>query len=95
MKLKTCLLSSLIKVFPDGFKGEPLSCATTLQNEPFSFQVAYKCEDDQINVTPVYIRVESDLDIGFISQYKVGYVPVTRADYINSDEYFDRKTPGL
>jgi len=95
MKLKTKLLSSLVKVFPDGFNGESLFYATTLQNEPFSFQVAFKCEEDYDDIEPFYIKVETDLDINIISQYKVGFVPVTRADYVNSDEYFERKTPGL
>ena len=95
MKLTTNLLSSLIKIFPDGFKGESLFYATTMQNEPFSFQVAFKCEDDVDTVEPIYIKIETDLEINLISQYKVGYVPVTRADFINSDEYFERKTPGL
>ena len=95
MKLTTNLLSSLIKIFPDGFEGESLFYATTMQNESFSFQVAFKCEDDVDTVEPIYIKIETDLDINLISQYKVGYVPVTRADFVDSDEYFERKTPGL
>lgn len=95
MKLKTKLLSSLAKVFPDGFDGESLFYATAMQNEPFSFQVAFKCDDSINDIEPVYIRVVTDLDVNLISQYKVGYVPVTRADFVNSDEFFERKTPGL
>ncbi len=95
MKLKTELLSSLVKIFPDGFKGEKITSASTMRNEPFSFQVAFKCDDAFDGINPIYVRVESDLDINLISQYKVGYVPVTRADYADSDGFFERKTPGL
>ena len=94
-KMKTNLLSSLTKVFPDGFNGENLSYATLLQNEPFSFQIAFKSENINGDIEPFYVKVESDLDLDLISQYKVGYVPVTRADFQNSDEYFERKTAGL
>lgn len=95
MRLNTRLLSSLAKVFPDGCNEESINCATVLQNEPFSFQVAFKSDDGINDIEPVYLKVETDLDIELISQYKVGYVPVTRADYKDSDEYFERKTPGL
>lgn len=93
--MNTNLLSSLVKVFPDGFNGESLFYATAMQNEPFSFQVAFKCDDSINEIEPVYIRVETDLDVNLISQYKVGYVPVIRADFANADEFFERKTPGL
>ena len=95
MKLKTKMISSLEKVFPDEVKGKALHKATALQNEPFSFQIAFKNIDDDQSVVPAYVRVESDLDIRYISEYLVGYVPVTRATYINTDEFYERKTPGL
>ncbi len=95
MNLTTKLLSSLTKVFPDGFMGETISQASTLQNEPFSFQVAYKSEDLDGDIAPIYVQVQTDLAIDLISQYKVNYVPVTRANFKNCDEHFERKTPGL
>lgn len=95
MKLITKLVSSLVKIFPDDINGESISKASILQNEPFSFQIAFKSNDEDKEVIPIYIKIESDLDVGLISQYKVGYVPVVRADHIFADEHFERKTPGL
>lgn len=95
MKLNTRLLSSLAKVFPDGCNEESIAYATLLRNEAFSFQLAFRSDDGVSDTEPVYLKVETDLNISLISQYKVGYVPVTRADYVNSDEHFERKTPGL
>lgn len=95
MKLQTKLISSLEKVFPDEVKGERLSDVTVLQNEPFSFQIAFKNDRDAPYVTPIYIKVETDLETDFISEYMEGYVPVTCADVPHSDMYFERKTPGL
>lgn len=95
MKLITKLVSSLVKIFPDDINGESISKASILQNEPFSFQIAFKSNDEDQEVIPIYIKIESDLDVGLISQYKVGYVPVVRADHIFADEHFERKTPGL
>ena len=94
MKLETKLISSLEKVFPDKPGEGTVKSASALQNEPFSFQVTYKCEGSN-NLEPIFIKVESDLDAAYISQYSVGYVPVVRADFWHSDDYFERKTPGL
>ena len=66
--MKTNLLSSLTKVFPDGFNGENLSYATLLQNEPFSFQIAFKSENINGNIEPFYVKVESDLDLDLMKQ---------------------------
>ncbi len=95
MKLETKLISSLGKIFPDEVKGESLKTASLLRNEAFSFQVAFKNEEGFNDIARIYVRVETDLDINLISQYLEGYVPVTRADYIDSDDYFERKTAGL
>ena len=95
MKLNTKLVSSLIKVFPDSVNGDSISYATALQNEPFSFQVAYKSEEDDVEVRPLYVRIESDLDDSLITQYKVANVPVIRADHKCADDNFERKTPGI
>ncbi len=95
MRLKTKLVSSLEKIFPDEAKGNRISNASVLKNEPFSFQIAFKNEQEDIDATLIYVRVESDLDISLFSEYLIGYVPLTRADYKDSDEYFERKTPGL
>ena len=95
MKLETKLISSLGKIFPDEVKGEGLKKASMLKNEAFSFQVAFKNKANFDTVTQIYVLIETDLDINLISEYLEGYVPVTRADFPNSDDYFERKTPGL
>lgn len=95
MKLETKLISSLGKIFPDEVKGESLKTASMLKNEAFSFQIAFKNEVSFDAVTSVYVSIETDLDINLISEYLEGYVSVTRADFKDSDEYFERKTPGL
>ena len=95
MKLETKLMSSLIKVFPDEVKGEPIKSATVLANEAFSFQIAFRLEQKIDEAIPLYLKVETDLPHEVLSEYLVGYVPVTRGDYQKSDEYFERKTPGL
>ncbi|MBR4910890.1 MAG: DUF4091 domain-containing protein [Clostridia bacterium] len=93
MQLITKLISSLEKVFPDTAGNNPISRATAFRNEPFSFQIAYKSADDPLE--PIFIRIKTDIDVKYITEYSVGYVPVVRADYWNSDSYFERKTPGL
>ena len=95
MKLETKLISSLGKIFPDEVIGDNLNSAILLQNETFSFQVAFKNNNTVREVKPLYVRVETDLDINIISEYLEGYVPVTRADFVDSDDYFERKTAGL
>ena len=89
------ILSSLTKVFPDSNNGEKIEKATLLKNEPFSFQTAVKINDNNMPPVPVYVRVETDLDIKYISEYMVGYVPLTRATYYNTDDFYERKEPGL
>ena len=95
MQLETKVISSLTKVFPDKVQGERIKYGSCFNNEPFSFQVAFKNPDDYIKSTPFYLRVESDLADSLISNYKVGYVPVLSASYPGADDNFDRKTPGL
>ena len=95
MQLETKVVSSLTKVFPDEVKGERIKCGSAFNNEPFSFQIAFKNPVDYIKSVPFYIRVESDLNDSLISNYKVGYVPVLTAAYPGADDNFDRKTPGL
>ena len=93
--LETKLVSSLTKIYPDAVNGNEIKKATTLKNQPFSFQVAYKIAEETTGVSSCFVRVESELDDKYISQYAVGYVPVTRAVSLKPDEFFDRKTPGV
>ena len=93
--LITKTVSSLTKIYPDKVNGERITAATLLQNETFSFQIAFKNETSVDSVLPMYIQVETDLDTKFISEYLEGYVPVANGDFPNSDDYFERKTAGL
>ena len=95
MKLETKLISSLGKVFPDAIAGEELRTASVLEDEPFSFQIAFRNDPFTKTVTHLYVRVETDLEPGSVSEYLVSYVPVMRADVPGTDGFFDRKTPGL
>ena len=88
------MLSSLEKIFPDKV-GEEIQSFTAMRNEPLSFQVAYRTADKNRIVQPFYIKLESDLKIDFISQYKVGYVPVINCINGPADEFNDRIAPGL
>lgn len=88
--IKTVVLSSLCKVFPEI---EPLendklhfSC---MQNEPLSFQVAYKLFSENAVTMPFYIKLETDLPI---SVYDEGFVPVLQTD---DPPLNDRYRPGL
>lgn len=89
------IISSLTKVFPDSINGEEMKKATLLKNEPFSFQIALKSNDINLPSIPVCVRVESNLEIKYISEYMVGYVPLIRATYYNTDDFYERKSPGL
>ena len=95
MSFETKLVSSLTKVYPDLVNGEAITKASVLKNEPFSFQVAFKNSDDEKWNSSFFIKIESDLDIKYISQYKVGYVPVISAGPVRKDEFYDRTTAGL
>ncbi len=95
MAFETKLVSSLTKVYPDKVNGEAIKSASFLKNEPFSFQVAFKNSDDEKWNSSFFIKIESDLDIKHISQYKVGFIPVISAGPVKKDEFYDRTTPGL
>lgn len=95
MAFETKLVSSLTKVYPDKVNGTAITKASFLKNEPFSFQVAYKNSDDEKWNSSFFIKFESDLDIKYISQYKVGFVPVISAGPVRKDEFYDRTTAGM
>ena len=95
MSFETKLISSLTKVYPDAVNGEAITEASCLKNEPFSFQVAFKNSDDEKWNSSFFIKIESELDIKYISQYKVGFVPVISAGPVRKDEFYDRTTAGL
>lgn len=92
MKLETKIISSLGKVFPDIVKGSEIDEISVLADEPASFQIAYRIDENQPNML-LYVRHESDINT--FEEYKVGYVPVINALSSNPDEFFDRDTSGL
>lgn len=75
--LETRILSSLHKVAPQHCPEAPLTALSGLQNEPLSFQLAYKLAPGEFRTRPVYPRVESELPL---NMYSVGYVPVLHTD---------------
>lgn len=89
--LQTIPLHSLYKLFPetepsDGFRDH----FSALQNEPLSFQVAYRLRRDAAAMKlPVYVRVETDLPVAL---YHVGFVPVAHTE---TEGLADRYRPGL
>ena len=89
--MKTALLSSLAKVFPDELAGGQVKKLTLFQNERGNFQLAYKL-DAPGDAGMVYPVIKSSLPV---SEYRVGYVPVVRACPAKHDEGFARTTPGL
>lgn len=93
--LQTKLLSSLAKVFPDEIQGREYTTATALNNEPFSFQVAYRAVRMNGGGVPLLLKIESDLDLELISCYKVGFVPVVHGTTNRPDDHYSRTTPGL
>ena len=93
--LATKLVSSLTKIYPDKVNGNVISNISAFKNEPASFQIAYKIQNETASVWPLYVRVETTLDEKYISEYSVGLVPVTRCTSHQPDEYYDRVEPGV
>ena len=89
--MKTALLSSLGKIFPDELLGTRPEAVTVFENEPLSFQLAYRLEEPG-RAAMFYPVVESALPV---TQYRIGYVPVVRACPPVHDGGFDRTDPGL
>ena len=91
-EFETRCLSSLSKVFADEeLKEMPYKRASALQNETFSFQVAYR---NIGRVKNINIRLESDL-AECASKRMVGLVPSEFPCYFDHDSNVLRETPGL
>ncbi|MDD6683658.1 MAG: hypothetical protein PUE61_10970, partial [Clostridiales bacterium] len=77
--LETIILSSLHKIYPQDCPQTPLTALSGMRNEPLSFQLAYKLEEgSEKHTTPIYPRIETDLDLNL---YSVGYVPVVHTHW--------------
>ena len=87
MHLETIALSSLSKVFPNKISGEKITKLTAFGNEPVSFQIAFRTFDEDKETSPLFVRVESNLETDYISEYIVGYVPVINSSTMHANGY--------
>ncbi len=92
MKLETKIVSSLAKVFPDKVQGSEIDRISVFADEPASFQIAYRIDENRPSEL-LYAQVETD--INDYETYKVAYVPLINAIPMNPDKYYDRTEPGL
>jgi hypothetical protein len=91
--LKTRVLSSLEKVFADEeLRAPEWKSGTMLNNETYSFQVAYHW--DNYMLKNVKVEVRSEL-APHITIYSVGLVPSDMPCYWDHDDNVLRTTPGL
>lgn len=82
--LATRIYGSLVEVTPtDCPDAKEIKKITLKCNEPFSFQIAYKWEDEQKDSMPVYVRINSDLKVNY---YYTACVPVMHANFTNLAE---------
>lgn len=76
--LKTVVLSSLHRVFPDDCpEASAKNRYSCLKNEPFSFQVAFIKSEGDRSAEGINVRIECDLPLSF---YYAERVPVIRND---------------
>lgn len=85
--LKTVLLSSMHRVFPQSCPESGINSLSALGNEPVSFQIAFRSEAGKSGICRAF--VESDIPV---SCYRVGYVPVT---HIKAEACDTPLEPGL
>lgn len=91
-KFETRIIHSLVKVFPDEELQETeVVKGTALQNEVFSFQVAYR---SQQLIPAIKVEVESDLG-DRITLRSVGLAPSEYPVQSDHDDNMLRTTPGL
>lgn len=98
-QIQVRLLSSLAKVFPDEVCGEETLSGTMLQNERFSFQLAYTIPkgEGHYEKQPFTLQVESPL-ADYISVCRVGTVPSLLPVYpgvAEKDDNYLRTKPGV
>lgn len=91
-QLQTRSLSSLTKVFADQpLLDTPFSSASALNNESFSYQVAYH---SNLLMKDLKVTVHTDL-LASISLYSVALVPSELPVQFEYDDNYLRTTPGL
>lgn len=90
MSLILKAFSSLHKIYPEEIPDAVYTGGTVLQDEPFSFQIAYKMTEGRC---PVYVQVDAgDLPV---NHYRVDYLPILAPAIPGSDGLGDRTTVGL
>lgn len=90
--LETRCISSLAKVFPDKeLTDPPISKVTSLRNETFSFQVAFRAK---FQLKGMRVRVDSELS-DLILVRTVGLAPSTMPIYPDHDDSIISAEPGL
>ncbi len=93
MSISSYILSSAEKVFIDFLpEGKELSQSSTLKNEPYSFQLAYKSDDYR---APFYPEIVGDYPLDSISVYSVGNVPILCSYAYQPDDCMEDRGPGL
>lgn len=93
IKVKTRVISSLEKVFPDEeLKSEVFSKASAFNNEIYSFQVAFTTSGPLIK--DVELKIKGDISQN-VEVRLVGLVPSEFPIYHDHDDNILRNTPGL
>lgn len=93
LTVETKVISSLEKVFADeALNAESFNRATALNNEVYSFQVAYTTKGSLIK--NVNIKVKSEIE-SIVEVRSVGLVPSEFPIYYDHDDNILRNTPGL
>ena len=78
--LYTKLFSSLIPVYHDKEPiGNEISSITMCRNQPYSFQLAFKWEDEETHSKDLIVRIKSEIPISF---YYANNVPVLHTSWV-------------
>ena len=88
-KLEVRKLSSLANVFENKIYGKALFEADTLRGQEFSFQIAFRGENNEYTFG-IDSPFESDLNVGIL-----GYVPSELPSYKNCGENYLREEAGM
>ncbi len=83
--IQTVCTNSLEKIFPELEPKAYTKPLSALNNEPLSFQIAYKLVSTQSVATTTFVKITSALPI---SLYSVGYVPALQALDPNLDDKY-------
>lgn len=94
MILKSLIVSSLEKVFPDGEPRAFDGRVEGFKNENVSFQISWKMEGEPNGRDYFSLHIESPV-AAFVRVRRVRFVPVLFPTLPDADDNYLRKTPGL